>query len=529
MLCLHDIPAPQGKEGIVSITIRNYGGSLHGEEVTDNFVLSRTMKIEAGGRGDKLTWKLRAEYSTSKLPSVRKQIPQMDTQTVHSVAFTLSSSTGRPGITMMWKKFLLVLGRGTSSEHDIMKSCDLSWDELEQVDNRYGAVLPASLLMTATPFGETSPSISSAPMSSRSKKRNRPEEVEDGEEEEEGVESSSLDASESSLGEKGGDALSLPEKFGKRRKVQEEGELSVADETEDEEDEHGESKRAKKSIKQSMEEFLKAEMEDDADDRDKKRDDKEEDEEGEGEGGSARDTVSNLTSSRVSAADGTAPPRPAPTFMVSTRNDSDMMEGDDGKNEPLEAFSLEPRSVPSLSRAMSGGTAAMAQVSGAMANVGATPQLQQQPPQPSTTAAGGGTAAAPGAPPSATAVRQDALHLSIRLMDVQTKQPVPWGSMVPDETHLAIAMHNPSDDKIRVVCHVCDKDEKRLTVDGKMVLDLSPKESSVMCKFHARGKDGPVQLHFLAAALPLLPGRPLYHTRLFINVEVTCNSLPIVF
>jgi len=28
-----------------------------------------------------------------------------------------------------------------------------------------------------------------------------------------------------------------------------------------------------------------------------------------------------------------------------------------------------------------------------------------------------------------------------------------------------------------------------------------------------------VQLHFLAAALPLVPGRPLYHTRLFVNIE----------
>lgn len=120
--------------------------------------------------------------------------------------------------------------------------------------------------------------------------------------------------------------------------------------------------------------------------------------------------------------------------------------------------------------------------------------------------------------------QQHKLHLSIRLVELPSKQPVAWGSIVAHNTELAIAVHNPDPQvRIRVVCHVTDKNERRIdNVNGKLVVDIPPKESTVMCSFRALATDGPVQLHFLAAGLPLVPDRPLFHTRLFLNVA----SLP---
>lgn len=132
------------------------------------------------------------------------------------------------------------------------------------------------------------------------------------------------------------------------------------------------------------------------------------------------------------------------------------------------------------------------------------------------------TPSQPVPPPQSPVQAEPALHLSIRLMDVQKKAPIPWGSVVKDQRELAIVMHNPqATESIRMVCHVCNSQERRLPVNGKTVLDLQPKASAVMCRFRADAYESPVQLHFLAATLPLIPGRPLYHTRLFVNISVS--------
>lgn len=109
--------------------------------------------------------------------------------------------------------------------------------------------------------------------------------------------------------------------------------------------------------------------------------------------------------------------------------------------------------------------------------------------------------------------------MAIRLLDIGARKPIQWGDVIPDGTAVAIAIHNPSDKFTRVVCHVCDKDERRLAIEGKLVMDLASKQSAVMLKFVAHHKDAAIQTHFLAANLPLVPGRPLYHTKLYLNVS----------
>ena len=520
VLSVQDIPVP----GIVSITIRNYGGSLHGEDVSDNFVMTRAVRTEGSGRGSKVQWKLRSEYSTSKLPYVRKQIPQMDKQTVHSVSFTLAPSGGQPDLTLNWKKFLLVLGRGSSGEHDILKSCDLSWDELVPGGPSDLPALvqgpPTTTTPSSTPIPTTTATTPQLSTTSQSTSGVLPS----------GSMSSMTTQKEAKNVTEGDIELKTSKRkrkktehrIGKKRRLTEDGELAIAEEeTEDEEEEEEEgieggekTKRTKKGSKEAMK-ALKTEklekeeypeLENEKSDKEAKRKEVEGEMEREMAGEPARDSISQGGFNIV------------PPNNHNNRNTDSGMDGDvDGKSEPFETFALEPRATPPQLH-----TTVPARPTQPAARPG-QPQTRNTTGTTTTAnagapaGAGGGAAQADGG-----TARVENLHLSIRLLELHSKQPVPWGSLVPDDSELAIAMFNPSQDKIRVVCHVCDKEEKRLPMEGKMVLDLNSKESSVMCKFRAMGKDGPIQLHFLAAALPLVAGRPLFHTRLFINVEVSC-------
>jgi hypothetical protein len=114
------------------------------------------------------------------------------------------------------------------------------------------------------------------------------------------------------------------------------------------------------------------------------------------------------------------------------------------------------------------------------------------------------------------------LNLSIRLLRCQNKQLIPWGSIIARNEEFAVCIYNPSKtDKMRIVCHVCDSTDRRKSIEGKLVLNLDESESAVMLKFKTDDPHDktPLQLHFLATILPLIPGRALFHTRLFVNVE----------
>jgi len=133
--------------------------------------------------------------------------------------------------------------------------------------------------------------------------------------------------------------------------------------------------------------------------------------------------------------------------------------------------------------------------------------LQPQPPQPQQSAV----------TPSVSIPQT--LHLSIRLIEMQNIQPIEWGSIVPHNTELAIAMHNDSfNDNIRVVCHICDKEENRIFSDVRCMMDLAPQESSLLCKFRALMQDGPLRLHFVGATFPVVRDGRVYHTKIFVNV-----------
>jgi len=123
-------------------------------------------------------------------------------------------------------------------------------------------------------------------------------------------------------------------------------------------------------------------------------------------------------------------------------------------------------------------------------------------------------------PPPLPPFSKEPLHLSIRLMDTKSERPIEWGTMVDDDDEMCIAIHNPETvNTVRVVCQVTDSKENPLPIQGDRLKDIRPKESMVMCKFTASKEHRPMQLHFLAANLPLVPGTPLFHTRLFVNVK----------
>jgi hypothetical protein len=463
VLSLHNIPAM----GLVSITIRNLGGALHTEDVTDNFVTTRTIRNDTQGAGGKVQWKLRSEYATSKLPYVRRQINQMDKQTVHAIEFTLSIS-GQPDIHLAWKKFLLVLGRGSSGEHEIAKTSDVMWEELEPMK-------PGGL-----------PTLSAGPVSTVSKRRD-------------------VDAMET-------DEVRL----GKRKRQMERELLLESDSKKKKEDD----------IIADTDDEVKEEKGEKEKEKEKEKEEEEEEEFGEkttstvkeekltdirkamGEALMRADGPSTLIADSVSSTT-TTTTTTTTTAPTQAASDGDIdRETSDGK-EPFETFTLQPQRPPPAQPPRPVAAPAVPVRAPALPAPNAAPAA----------AASNGVAAS----------RPESLHLSIRLIEMAAKQPIAWGSMVPHNTELAIAMHNPSDDRIRVVCHVCDKGEKRLPMDGKLVMDLTPRESSVMCKFRALIQDGPIQLHFLAAALPLVPGRPLYHTRLFVNVAVCFESCFILY
>jgi len=381
----------------------------------------------------------------------------MDKQTVHAIEFTFSVP-GQPEVHLAWKKFLLVLGRGSSGEHEIAKTSDVMWDELEQMK-----------------ITGPSPSIlSSAPISSISRRREvdvmETDEIRMGKRKRQMEQE--LMASDAKK-RKEDDIIADTDDEGKEEK----GEKEKEKEREEEEEEELLGEKSKQQVKEERIIDIRKVM---------------------GEALMGADGPSTLTAEAVSS---TTTTTTTTTNATQATADGDIdRETGDGK-EPFETFTLQPQRPPTAQPPRPVAPSA----------------VPVRPPMPAV-ATSAAAAAAVNSLTTAPASRPESLHLSIRLIEMVGKQPIAWGSMVPHNTELAIAMHNPSDDRIRVVCHVCDKAEKRLPMDGKLVMDLAPRESSVMCKFRALMQDGPIQLHFLAAALPLVPGRPLYHTRLFVNV-----------
>jgi len=115
------------------------------------------------------------------------------------------------------------------------------------------------------------------------------------------------------------------------------------------------------------------------------------------------------------------------------------------------------------------------------------------------------------------------LDMSVRLLDSDTKEPISWGSAMPQNKNLIVVVHNPEkEDKVRIVCHVTDINEKRKEIEGEFVVDVKPLGSTVMLKFNTGNST--THLHFMAAVLPLVTGRPLFHIKLSVNViEDDCD------
>jgi hypothetical protein len=451
VLSLHNIPAA----GEITLTIRNIGGALNAEDVTDNFVTVRTVRNDVAGAGSMVQWKMRSEYATSKLPCVRKRINQMDNQTVHAIEFTFSAPRQRD-VRLASKKFLVVIGRG-GGEREIAKAIDLDWQELE---------------------GMGLSSLAGAPMSCQAKNRREQDAMED-------IERNVTE-----------ETASIP--MGKRKRLAEQettdstaqrrkktstaptptGENGGVSIDSDSESDKGEIGDNAKEVKEGGLTDIRRVM---------------------GQALVSADGPSTLMRQPVSSP-------PIITTTTTTTTSTTTIVGTDidketrGGAEPFETFTLQPqrsthpRPLPAVAAVVS-------------------------PTQPSKSAdpihASGGTLT-----PTGVAIDgPESMNLSIRLIEMMGKTALAWGSLVAHNTELAIAIHNPSDEHVRIVCHVHDKKEKRLPMDGKLVMDLVPRQSSVMCKFRALHHDGPIQLHFLAAVLPLMPGRPLFHTRLFVNVQ----------
>jgi hypothetical protein len=72
--------------------------------------------------------------------------------------------------------------------------------------------------------------------------------------------------------------------------------------------------------------------------------------------------------------------------------------------------------------------------------------------------------------------------------------------------------------RVRLVLMICDSKRAKIDTKGSKVVDLNPSATSVMQSFTALRSAGPLQLHFMATHLPLVPGAPIYHTCLFVNV-----------
>lgn len=370
-LSLYNIP----EVGQVTLTLRNMGGVMHMEDVTNNFTTRRTLDNTIQGEGSKIQWKMKSDYATSKLPAIRKQINQMDKNAVHTFEFSLSVP-GKPNPIMSWKKYMVVIGRGGTAEHESTQTLNVGWEDLQPIHT-----------------------------------------------------------------------LSSPSPVSKRKRAVQE-DATKADPPNPEPKKH--------------------------------KVDDETDEEGEEEGGQ---TQADVTATHVDIRKGMQDvllgvDRPSQPQSPPNQVDEEVTPH---IKEPVESFTLQPHH-PTVASTIT------------------------QPPID---------------PP-----RAESIHLSIRLIEMAGKTPVPWGDAVEHGTQLAVALHNPLDDRIRVVCHACDKNAKVLPMEGKLAMNLAPRETTVMSKFVASHESGPIQLHFLCAVLPLVQGRPLYHTCLFVNVKAPKPTPP---
>lgn len=111
------------------------------------------------------------------------------------------------------------------------------------------------------------------------------------------------------------------------------------------------------------------------------------------------------------------------------------------------------------------------------------------------------------------------LQLQIRLIKLPNGIPIENDSIIPNNTLLGIAIKNPLDVSIRVVCLIHDKNDRHLNnVIGESKADIKPQNAIVIRKFEVLSIDKPI-IHLFVAKLPLSNEIQPFYKKLIINVE----------
>jgi hypothetical protein len=149
-LALTDIPFA----GVVTITVRNRAGVMHGQDVTGSFTAARTVRTVAqpAGGGEVARFSLCPEYSTSTLPRSYTGYNQMDRSAVHCIEFELDSDRGHR-VRRRWTKFVRVVGRGSQRDHEPARCVSVAWGGTSPAILLAGYEHLAALSLSSCPTG----------------------------------------------------------------------------------------------------------------------------------------------------------------------------------------------------------------------------------------------------------------------------------------------------------------------------------------------------------------------------------------
>lgn len=121
-VCLHSLPSAQG---VVTITIRNVGGLLDGNDVTDEFLVHKDERTQPIEPSHVVKWRLNPSLATSRIPS-KRGLHRQDKEAVHLLCFSmLEPQHNTEPVSLVHRIPFIVVGRGTNKQVENVNTLEI--------------------------------------------------------------------------------------------------------------------------------------------------------------------------------------------------------------------------------------------------------------------------------------------------------------------------------------------------------------------------------------------------------------------